>query len=65
MADAVLAGFLDGVVVVTGALDDAGAGALAAGVEVLRAGDLGRESVQDAFLPVRGEKPQGRRPCGG
>jgi hypothetical protein len=57
VAGAVLAWFLDGVVVVAGALDDAGIGALAPGVEVLRAGYLGRELAQDAFLLVRGEKP--------
>lgn len=64
MAGAVLAGFLDGVVVVAGALDDAGVAALAPGVEVLRAGDLGGELVQDAFELVRGEKP-GPWPGGG
>jgi hypothetical protein len=42
----VLAGFLDAVRVVAGALDDAGVGALAAGVQVLRAGDLGEGAFE-------------------
>ena len=57
VAGAVLAGFLDGVVVVAGALDDAGVAALAPFVELRRAGDVGHDAVEDALLPVRGEKP--------
>jgi hypothetical protein len=64
VAGAVLAGFLDGVVVVAGALDDAGVAALAARVEVLRVGDLGHDAVEDALVLVRGKKP-GPRPGGG
>ncbi len=61
---AVLAGFPDGVGVVPGALYRAGISALAARVEVLRAGDLGGSAFEGAPLLVRGEKP-GRRPGGG
>lgn len=61
---AVLAGFPDGVGVVPGALDGAGVGALAAGIEMLRAGDLGGDASEGAFLLVRGGKP-GHRPGGG
>ena len=64
MAGAVLAGFLDAVGVVACALDDAGVGALAPGVEVLRAGDGGHDAAEGPFSLVRGEKP-GRRPGGG
>jgi hypothetical protein len=53
---AVLAGFPDRVGVVPGALDRAGVGALAAGVEVMRAGDLGDSAFERSLL-VRGEKP--------
>jgi hypothetical protein len=60
---AMLAGFLDLVGVVPGALDDAGIGAFAALVQVPGAGDLGDGAFERA-LPVRGEKP-GRRPGGG
>jgi hypothetical protein len=45
MALAVVAGFLDVVGVVAGALDDAGVGALAALVQVLAAGDVGADLV--------------------
>lgn len=55
MAGAVLPWFLDRLVVVAGALDDAGVAALAAGVELLRAGDLGHDAVQDALPLVRGK----------
>jgi hypothetical protein len=54
---AVLAGFPDRVGVVPGALDRAGIGALAARVEVARAGDLGDSAFEGAFLLVRGGKP--------
>ena len=64
MALAAVAGFLDVVGVVAGSLDDAGVGALAALVQVLTAGDVGGDLVQDAPALVRGEKP-GRRPGGG
>jgi len=64
VAGAVLARFPDGVVVVAGALDDAGVGALTPGVEVPGVGNVGQEAVQDPFLLVRGEKP-GLRPGGG
>ena len=56
MPGAVLAGFLDAVVVVAGALDDAGIGALAPLVQVLRAGDVGDDAFERP-LPVRGGKP--------
>jgi hypothetical protein len=55
VAGGVLAGFLDRVGVVPGALDDAGAGPLAPGVEVLRAGDVGHDLPESTFLLVRGE----------
>ena len=63
MAGAVLAGFLDGVMVVAGALDDAGVAALAPRVELLRVRDSGHDTVEDALLPVRGGKagPGARR----
>jgi hypothetical protein len=64
VAGAVLAGFLDRVGVVAGALDGAGVGPLAAGVEVPRAGDLDDDLREGAVLLFRGEKP-GRRPGGG
>ncbi len=64
MADAVVGGFLDAVGVVPGALDDAGVAPFPSLVEVLRAGDGGRDTVQDALALVRGKKP-GRRPGGG
>jgi hypothetical protein len=64
VAGAVLAGFLDGVMVVAGALDDAGVAALAPFAELLRAGDAGHDTVEDALLPVRGKKP-GPRPGAG
>jgi hypothetical protein len=64
MAVAVVAGFLDVVGVVAGALDDAGVGALASLVQVLAAGDVGADLVQDVLALVRGKKP-GRRPGGG
>jgi hypothetical protein len=62
---AVLAGFPDGVGVVAGSLDGAGVGPLAAGVEVLRAGDLGDDLREGVFPLVRGERPPGRRRGGG
>ena len=64
MALAAVAGFLDVVGVVAWPLDDAGAGALAALVQVLTAGDAGGDLVQDAPALVRGKKP-GLRPGGG
>ena len=66
MAGAVLAGFLDAVGVVAGALDDAGIGALAAAVQPPRVGDLGHDPVQELLLLVRGKKPGSRhsRPGG-
>jgi len=64
VAGAVLAGFPDGVVVVAGALDDAGVAARAALVQVLRAGDAGHDAGEDALALVRGKKP-GQRPGGG
>jgi hypothetical protein len=45
VALAAVAGFLDVVGVVAGPLDDAGAGALAALVQVLTAGDAGGDLV--------------------
>jgi len=57
VAGAVLAGFLDGVMVVAGALDDAGVAALAARVDVLRVRDSGHDAGEDALALVRGEKP--------
>ena len=65
MAGAVLAGFPDGVVVVAGSLDGAGVGALAAGVEVPGAGDLGDDLRENFFPLVRGERPPGCLPGGG
>ena len=56
MAGAVLAGFLDGVMVGAGALDDSGRGACAPRVELLRVRDSGHDTVEDALLPVRGKK---------
>jgi hypothetical protein len=53
---AVLAGFPDRVGVVPGAFDGARVGALAALVEVLRAGDLGGDAFERLPL-IRGEKP--------
>jgi hypothetical protein len=64
VSDAVVAGFLDAVGVVPGALDDAGVGAVAAGVEVVLAGDAGHQPGEDALAVIRGKKP-GRRPGGG
>ena len=64
MAGAVLAGFLDRVVVVAGALDYTGVAALAALVELLRVRDGGHDAVKDTLALVRGEKP-GQRPGGG
>jgi hypothetical protein len=64
MALPVVAGFLDVVGVVAGSLDDAGVGALAALVQVLGAGDVGGDLVEDVLTLVRGEKT-GRRPGGG
>jgi hypothetical protein len=61
---AVLAGFLDRVVVVAGALDHTGVAALAALVELLRVRDGGRDAVKDALALARGKKP-GQRPGGG
>jgi hypothetical protein len=55
VADTVLAGFLDRVVVVAGALDHAGVAALAARVNVLRVRDPSHDAGEDAL--VRGEKP--------
>ena len=64
MAGAAIAGFLDVVGVVAGALDDAGIGPLPVLIQVLAAGDVCGELVQDGPALVRGEKP-GRRPGGG
>ena len=64
VAGAVVAGFLDAVGVVPAALDDAGAGPLAALVQVPGVGDAGRHAGEGALAVVRGEKP-GRRPGGG
>jgi hypothetical protein len=64
VAGAVLAGFLDGVMVVAGALDDAGIAALAPLVQVLRVSDGGHDAGEDALALVRGKKP-GCRPGGG
>ena len=63
VACAVLAGFLDAVGVVPGALDDAGVAALAFLVELARVGDVGHDAFEELFLLVRGKKP-GRRPGG-
>jgi hypothetical protein len=57
VADTVLAGFLDRVVVVAGALDHAGVAALAARVDVLRVRDGGHDAGEDALALVRGKKP--------
>jgi hypothetical protein len=62
---AVLAGFPDRVGVVAGALDGAGVGPFAAGVEVTGAGDLGADLLKNVLPLVRGERPPGRRPGGG
>ena len=64
MALAVVAGPLDVVGVVAGALDDAGVGPIAALVQALAAGDVGGNLAEDAAALVRGKKP-GRRPGGG
>jgi hypothetical protein len=56
VSGAVLAGFLDRVGVVPGAFDGARVGALAAGVEMARVGDLGDDAFEGPPL-VRGEKP--------
>jgi hypothetical protein len=64
MALAVVAGFLDVVGVMPGALDDAGIGPLASVVQAGPAGDVGGDFIQDAPALVRGKKP-GRRPGGG
>jgi hypothetical protein len=64
VAGAVLAGFLDGVVFVAGALDDAGVTPLPPLVQVLRVRDAGHDAGEDVPALVRGEKP-GRRPGGG
>jgi hypothetical protein len=64
MALPVVAGFLDVIGVVAGSLDDAGVGALAALVQVLGAGDVGGDLVEDVLTLVRGGKT-GRRPGGG
>jgi hypothetical protein len=61
---AVLAGFLDAVGVVPGALDDAGVGPLAPFAEVLGGRDGGQDAGEGALALVRGKKP-GRRPGGG
>jgi len=53
MALPVVAGFLDVVGVVAGSLDDAGVGALAALVQVLGAGDVGGDLVEDVLTLVR------------
>ena len=63
VAGAVLAGFLDRVVVVAGALDHTGVAALAPLVQVLRVRDAGRHPGEDALALVRGKR--GRRPGGG
>ena len=61
-----VAGFLDPVGVVAGALDDAGVGPVPAlRVEVLFPGDAGHDPGEDAFALLRGGKPPGRRPGGG
>ena len=64
MALSAVAGFLDVVGVMAGALDDAGIGSLPALIEVLAAGDVCADLAQDAPAQVRGKKP-GRRPGGG
>jgi hypothetical protein len=56
VAGAVVAGFLDAVGVVPGALDDAGVGAVAAGVEVVLAGDAGYQPGEDALAVWSGGK---------
>jgi hypothetical protein len=55
VAGAVLAGFLDGIMVVAGALDDAGVAALAPFVQVPGVRDAGHDAGQDALALVRGE----------
>jgi hypothetical protein len=57
VADAVLAGFLDGVVVVAGAADGVGVGAFAAGVEAGLPGDVGGDLVESACPLIRGKRP--------
>jgi len=64
VAGAVLAGFLDRLVVVADALDHAGVAALAAPVELLRACDGSHDAVKDALALAMGKKP-GQRPGGG
>src|ERR1022692_2367158 len=61
VAGAVLAGFLDGVVLGPGALDDAGVAALPPLVQVLRVCDAGHDAGEDALALVRGKKPGRRR----
>ena len=66
VAGAVVAGALDPVGVVTGALDDPGVGPVPPfRVEVLFPGDVGHDPGQDSCLLVRGKRPPGRRPGGG
>lgn len=57
VAGAVVAGFLDRVLVVAGAADDAGVGAFAAGVKSGRPGDVGGDLVERVCALVRGKKP--------
>ena len=59
MAGAVVAGFLDAVGVVPGALDDAGVAAVAPLVQVLSAGDVGYDPGEDALALVRGKSRVG------
>jgi hypothetical protein len=64
VAGAVVAGFLDAVGIVPAALDDAGAGPLAALAQVPAGGDVGRHGGERLLAVVRGKKP-GQRPGGG
>ena len=59
MAGAVLAGFLDRVVVVAGALDYTGVAALAALVELLGVRDGGHDAGEEALALVRGKSRAG------
>ena len=60
VAGAVVAGPFDAVGVVAGSFDDPRVGPVPAlGVEVLRAGDVGHDRGEDAFLVLRGGKAAG------
>ena len=66
MAGPVVTGSLDAVGVVAGALDDPRVGAMPPfRIEVLLAGEAGRDGAEDAFPLFRGERPPGQRPGGG